>query len=90
MGGDQEVPEWDPEETAAAYTYVRLADHVVARIKAGELSPGARLDGERAMAEEYGVAIGTIRRAVRELRDRGWLVTLPAKGTYVVDREADE
>jgi GntR family transcriptional regulator len=29
------------------------------------------------------VALGTVRRAVQELRDRGLVVTLPAKGTYV-------
>jgi DNA-binding GntR family transcriptional regulator len=42
--------------------------------------------GERAMAEDYGVAIGTIRRAVRDLRERGIVVTLPHKGTYVAVR----
>ena len=36
------------------------------------------------MVEEHGVALGTARRTVRELRDRGLVVTLPAKGTYVV------
>jgi GntR family transcriptional regulator len=41
------------------------------------------LRGERAMAEEYGVAIGTVRRAVKHLRDRGVVVTLPHKGTFV-------
>jgi DNA-binding GntR family transcriptional regulator len=30
------------------------------------------------------VAPGTVRRAVQELRDRGLVVTLPNKGTFVV------
>jgi GntR family transcriptional regulator len=42
--------------------------------------------GERAMAEEYHVAIGTIRSAIEELRSRGLAVTYPGKGTYVVQR----
>jgi len=35
------------------------------------------------MAEEFGVAISTIRRAMKDLRDRGIVITLPHKGTYV-------
>lgn len=77
------VPEFDPDAGGPAYTYVRVADHVAARIGAGELATGARLPGERDLAEEYGVAIGTVRRAIEELRERGLVVTLPAKGTYV-------
>jgi GntR family transcriptional regulator len=46
--------------------------------------PGARLPGERDLAAEYQVALGTMRRAIEELRSRGLVVTLPAKGTFVV------
>jgi len=82
VSADQEIPDFDPE-AVVAYVYVAMADHIAARIKAGQISPGARLPGERALAEEYGVALGTARRAMEELRDRGYVVTLPAKGTYV-------
>jgi DNA-binding GntR family transcriptional regulator len=41
------------------------------------------LFGEQAIAEEYHVAIGTIRSAIEELRSRGLAVTYPGKGTYV-------
>lgn len=71
---------------SAAYIYALVADHIEARINAGDLSPGSRLPGERDLAQEYGVALGTIRRAVAELRERGSVVTLPAKGTYVAGR----
>jgi DNA-binding GntR family transcriptional regulator len=77
-------PDFDPNEAGPAYIYARLADHVAARIKAGELAPGARLPGERDLAAEYQVALGTVRRAIEELRSRGLVVTLPAKGTFVV------
>ena len=62
---------------------VEVADHVAARIAAGELAPGAMLPSERDMAAEYGVAIGTVRRAVDELRARGLVVTLASKGSYI-------
>jgi len=85
---EKPVEPFDPEKVVGAYVYAAVADHVVARIKAGELPPGARLEGERAMATEYGIALGTVRRAIRELVERGYVVTLPAKGTYV--RPAEE
>ncbi|MBP0458382.1 GntR family transcriptional regulator [Streptomyces montanisoli] len=46
------------------------ADAVQQRIEGGELSVGARLPGERDLAREYRVALGTAGRAVQELRDR--------------------
>jgi len=85
MGETQDIPPFDAE--GAVYVYAAMADHIAARIEAGDLRPGTRLLGERALAEEYGVAIGTARRAVEELRQRGLVVTLPAKGTYVSERE---
>lgn len=81
-----QVPEWTPDADGPAYTYRRVADHLAARIAAGDLPAGAMLPGERALAESYGVALGTIRRALDELRAAGLVVTLPAKGTFVVQR----
>lgn len=76
-----EVPPWQPTNTA--YVYAQMADHLAARIACGDLPGGSRLPGERELAEDYGVALGTARRAVKELRERGLVVTLAAKGTYV-------
>ncbi|MFF9278901.1 GntR family transcriptional regulator [Streptomyces griseosporeus] len=64
--------------------YVRVADAVEADIRAGRLPVGARLPNERDMGAQYGVAPGTARRAVKELRERGLVKTLPNKGTFVV------
>ena len=71
------------------YVWRQVADHIAARIASGELQPGARLEGERELAESLGVAVGTVRRAVEDLRERGLVVTLPAKGTYIAERAAD-
>jgi GntR family transcriptional regulator len=67
------------------YVWKQVADHIAARIASGELAPGARLEGERELAEALGVAVGTVRRAVEDLRERGLVVTLPAKGTYIAE-----
>jgi GntR family transcriptional regulator len=81
------VPRFDPQAGEPAYVYARVADHIAARIAAGQLAPGARLPGERDLAAEYSVALGTARRAIAELRDRGLVVTLPAKGTFIATRQ---
>jgi DNA-binding GntR family transcriptional regulator len=80
------VPPFDPASGEPAYVYVRVAEHIEARIRARELAPGARLPGERDLAAEYGVALGTARRAIAELRERGLVVTLAAKGTYIAQK----
>lgn len=81
MGDDQRPV--DPSRPV--YVWKQAADHIAARIASGELRPGARLEGERELAEQLGVAVGTVRRAVEDLRERGLVVTLPAKGTYIAE-----
>jgi GntR family transcriptional regulator len=76
-------PEFKPDPAAPEYLYVAFADYLTRLIENGTLPPGARLPGERDLAVEYGVSIGTVRRATRDLRERGLVATLPAKGTYV-------
>ncbi|MGA5197837.1 winged helix-turn-helix domain-containing protein [Streptomyces exfoliatus] len=60
-----------------------MVDHIAARITAGELAPGARLPAERDVAGEYGVARLAARRATQEIRDRGLVITVRGKGSYV-------
>lgn len=74
---------------ASLMKYVQVADDIQARIKAGQLQPGARLPGEREMAEQYRIAYGTARRVIQELRDRGLAQTVPSKGTFIVAPPAE-
>lgn len=78
------------DHTAPTYVYVQVADHIAARIASGRLRPGARLPGERDLADEYGVSAGTARRVVRELRARGLAVTVQYKGTFIQAPAADD
>jgi GntR family transcriptional regulator len=75
---------FEPEASGPGYLYMKLADSLSARIAAGDPPPGAMLPNERKLAAAYGVAVGTARRAMQVLRDRGLVVTLPSRGTYVV------
>jgi DNA-binding GntR family transcriptional regulator len=63
--------------------YVQVADAVAARIKAGELKPGQPIPSEKTLQQDYGVARGTVRQAVAVLRDRGLVITVPQRGTFV-------
>jgi GntR family transcriptional regulator len=81
----QRVADIEPfDKTGPGYVWLMLADHLAARIAAGEWAPGERLPGEPALAAAYDVGGGTVRRALTELRARGLVETYPQKGTYVV------
>jgi DNA-binding GntR family transcriptional regulator len=85
---ESDTPQVD--HSSPVYVYVQVADLVAAQIHSGQLPAGAMLPGERALMDEYGVALHTARRAVRELRDRGLVITVPAKGSFVVESPPTE
>lgn len=78
---------WTPDPTSPVYVYLQVAHHIAEQIRTGRLPVGARLPAERDLAEQYAVAINTARRAVRELRDQGLVITVPIKGTFVQAQE---
>ena len=79
------VPPFKP--TPLRLMYEQVAEHIAARIEAGELEPGRKLSPERELAAEYGVAYNTMRSAMQVLRDRGLIVTMQGRGTYVAERD---
>jgi GntR family transcriptional regulator len=52
----------------------QIAKTIKGRIESGEYPPG-RLISERWMVEEFGVAGGTARKAIKALRDEGLIFT---------------
>jgi GntR family transcriptional regulator len=68
--------------------YVRVADWIESRIKSGELKPGTRLQPERELALDCGVAYDTVRRATALLRERDLIITVHGRGTYVAQLPA--
>jgi len=65
------------------HVYVQVADDIQADIDAGRLASGARLPSEAELAAQYGVARLTAGRAVKHLRERGTVITLTGRGSYV-------
>lgn len=63
--------------------YMQVADIIAARIERGELVPNRPIPSETAMQQEFGIARGTARKAVDLLRERGLVVTVAGRGTFV-------
>jgi len=57
------------------------------QIMAGEFSPGAPLPSTPRLVERYGVANPTIQKALRALKDEGFLYSQQGKGVYVRNRQ---
>jgi GntR family transcriptional regulator len=74
-------PAFDPD--SATPLFEQAADYVARRIAAGELAPGQKLPAERDLADRWGIGYQTVRRAMRELRERGLVVSRVGKGTFV-------
>ena len=80
-----DVPKFNPR--GAEPPHRQIAAWLRARIEAGEFLPGEDpLPSEKDLVQLFGVARDTPRRAVQVLRDEGLVVTVPQRGTYVVER----
>jgi DNA-binding GntR family transcriptional regulator len=65
----------------------QVARDIEADIKAGRCAPDTRLPSEADLSLQYGVARMTVRRAVAQLRDKGLVVTVHGRGSFVAPRE---
>lgn len=63
--------------------YKQLADVIAAKIASGEYAPDRMVPAPTRLAEEYGIAVLTARRAIQELAGHGLVYTVPGKGSYV-------
>ncbi|MGW1676621.1 GntR family transcriptional regulator [Saccharopolyspora sp. NPDC002376] len=70
--------------------YQRVVEAIKHEIRAGSLSPGDRLPGNRGLAEKYEVALGTAQKALRVLQDEGWITATPSVGVFVSDQQPSE
>jgi GntR family transcriptional regulator len=68
--------------------YVRVAQDIEEQVATGELRPGDKLPAETALADHYGVAVNTVRRAMVELRKRGLIESVWGKGTFITEGPA--
>jgi DNA-binding GntR family transcriptional regulator len=82
------LPEqWDPDDPRVLFR--RIVDDVLTQIETGQLHPHAKLPSARAMAEQYGVGVMTVQRALRELQQLRVTYSIAGKGTFVHPDLAD-
>lgn len=75
--------EIDPR--VATPVWRQLADILRRRILSGAIPPGAAIPSESQLHDEFGLAQGTIRKAVALLRAEDLVVTVMGRGSYVVN-----
>jgi DNA-binding LacI/PurR family transcriptional regulator len=73
----------------APHKYQEICDHILGRIESGELVPGTRLPGVRALGEEYGCNYHTVRHAFETLSEQGYVELKRGSGTFITDRATD-
>ncbi len=68
--------------------YAQVIDELRRRIESGEYPPGSLLPSEHQLSEEFQIARPTVVRALRVLRQDGWIETQQGKGSFVRGRPA--
>jgi GntR family transcriptional regulator len=68
--------------------YAQVIAELQRRIESGEYPPGELLPSEHQLSGEFGIARPTVVRALRVLRQEGWIETQQGKGSFVRGRPA--
>jgi len=63
--------------------YLQISELLIRDIAAGRLIEGEKLPPEREMAQGLGIAVGTLRAALKELVARGMLTRVQGSGNYI-------
>lgn len=66
--------------------YTQVKQRISDAIMTGHWLPGQVIPGEAQLAAEYGIAVGTVRRALGDLVAEGQLSRQPKRGTVVTGR----
>jgi GntR family transcriptional regulator len=64
--------------------YRQLAELLRSQIESGKIAAGRSLPSIKSLAQEHGIARGSVERAVKVLKDAGLIRTSIGRGLYVV------
>lgn len=70
------------DKTSVIPLYAQLAEVLKGRMIMGEIKPGDKLESESEMVEEFGVGRLTVRSALAQLVEMGYLEKAQGKGTF--------
>lgn len=66
--------------------YQLVKEYIIETIKQEGLEPGDKIWSENQLAKKFKVSRHTVRQAIGELANEGWLYKIHGKGTFVGDR----
>lgn len=70
-------------KTGSLPLYQQISELLIRDIASGRLIDGERLPPERDMAASLGIAVGTLRQALKDLTAKGMLTRVQGSGNYV-------
>ena len=82
-------PLGDSHEKGERPRYAKLIESLTQRLVAKEWKPGTALPSEAALALQYRVSVGTMRKAIDRLVNEHVLVRYHGKGTFVATHDGD-
>lgn len=70
--------------------YYQIEEAIKGRIEKGELQEGEMIPSEREYAETYGISRMTVRQAITNLVNDGYLTRRKGKGTFVANQKIEQ
>ncbi len=68
------------------FLYRQTRDWLVKQMRTGQLKPGSKLPGERALADILKISRCTARTALQALEDEGFIERIPSRGAFIKRR----
>lgn len=78
------------DKSSTVSIYQQLVDQIVHKVQTGELFAGKKIPTVREMADQIGVARGTVKHAYEELERIGIIKMTRGKGTFIVEQAQQE
>jgi GntR family transcriptional regulator len=66
--------------------YIQIKRDLIRKIKEGEFQIGESIPGENHLKNIFNVSLITVRKAIAELVNEGYLYRIQGRGTYAADR----
>lgn len=74
------------DHNGAKLVWQQVAEDIDAEIASGQVAAGAKMPTELELASQYGVSRVTVRRAIKDLAERGLLIVVHGRGTFVAEK----
>lgn len=71
--------------TSSQPIYEQIKQQIKSQILQGVLKPGESLPSIRVLAKELNVSVITTKRAYEDLEREGFIISIPARGTFVAE-----